>query len=59
MTDWIAVARARGLNMPDEAVEGIAPSMTALEAAFRPLLKKLTHDVEPAVILSEAAVEGK
>ena len=59
MTDWHAIARARGLDIPAEAVERIAPSLNGLEAAFRPLLKNLTHSVEPAVILSEPAVEGK
>ena len=27
MTDWTALARARGLDIPDEAVESIAPSL--------------------------------
>jgi hypothetical protein len=31
----------------------------ALNAQFRPLLKQLSHDLEPAVILSEAAVFGE
>jgi hypothetical protein len=30
-----------------------------LTAAFRPLLKQLSHDLEPAVILSESAVAGE
>jgi len=59
MTDWTAIAQARGLNIPDDAVERIAPALTALEDAFRPLRKKLSNSVEPAVVLSEPAVEGK
>ena len=58
MTDWIQIARARGLDIPQEAVERAAPALEALEAAFRPLAAKLSHSVEPAIILSEAAVLG-
>ncbi len=59
MTDWNVLARARGLDIPADAVERIAPSLQALEDAFRPLLTKLTHSVEPAVTLSETAVLGE
>lgn len=59
MTDWTALARARGLDIPPEAVERIAPSLTALEEAFRPLLTKLPFTLEPAVTLSEPAVFGE
>jgi len=58
MIDWKAIAHARALNIPDEAVEAMAPALDALEAAFRPLVARLPHDVEPAVILSESAVGG-
>jgi hypothetical protein len=58
-TDWKALARARGLDIPAEAVESIAPGLQALEESFRPLLAKLSHTVEPAVILSETAVLGE
>jgi hypothetical protein len=58
MTDWNGLARARGLNIPADAVERIAPSLQALEDAFRPLPAKLPHSVEPAVTLSETAVSG-
>ena len=59
MTDWTALARARGLDIPSEAVESIAPSLTALEDAFRPLLTKLPFTLEPALTLSEPAVFGE
>jgi len=59
MTDWNALAKARGLDIPDDSVKNIAPSMTALDEAFRPLLGKLSPDVEPAIILSESAVIGE
>jgi nitronate monooxygenase len=35
------------------------PGPEALSAAFGPLLKQLSHDLEPALILSEAAVFGE
>jgi hypothetical protein len=59
MTDWTALARARGLHIPVDSVERIAPSMAALEDAFRPLLAKLPFTLEPAVTLSEPAVFGE
>jgi hypothetical protein len=40
-------------------VERIAPSLTALEEAFRPLVAKLPFTLEPSVTLSEAAVFGE
>jgi hypothetical protein len=59
MTDWTAVARARGLDIPEDAVRNIAPSLTGLEATFRPLLARLPFSLEPVVILSEPAVLGE
>ena len=59
MTDWIALSRARGLDIPEDQVAQIAPSMEALEQAFRPLLAKLPYDLEPAITLSEKAVRGE
>jgi len=56
MTDWTALARARGLDIPAEALEQITPSLEALEAAFRPLLQKIEFSAEPAITLSEGAV---
>ncbi len=59
MTDWIALARARGLDIPEQAVERIAPSLASLEEGFRPLLAKLEFSGEPAITLSESAVLAK
>jgi hypothetical protein len=59
MTNWPALAAARGLDIPQEALERIAPSLEGLEAAFRPLLAKLPFTLEPAINLSEAAVLGE
>jgi hypothetical protein len=46
--DWKAIAAARKLDIPADAIERITPSMNALEAAFRPLVAKIPFDVEPA-----------
>lgn len=50
MTDWKGIARARGLAIPEAEIEAIAPRLDALEAAFRPLVAKLTPDQEPAAV---------
>jgi hypothetical protein len=59
MTDWTALARAKGLDIPADAVERIAPSLAALEEAFRPLMAQLEFVTEPAITLSESAVLGQ
>jgi hypothetical protein len=59
MTDWTALARAKGLDIPVDAVERIAPSLEALEEAFRPLTAQLEFVTEPAITLSETAVLGQ
>ena len=41
------MAEAAGVEIPD--IERILPSLDALEASFRPLVKSIPHDVEPAV----------
>ena len=59
MTNWTALAQARGLDIPEADVERIKVSLESLEHSFRPLLSKLPFTLEPAVILSEAAVLGE
>lgn len=41
MTDWIALAASRKLDIPPEDTAKIAPILDALEAAFRPLTEEL------------------
>jgi len=48
MTDFKAVARARGLDIPEADLERIARTLEALEAAFRPLVADLPPSLEPA-----------
>ena len=47
MKNWKQIADARGLGIPD--VSPLIPALDALEAAFRPLVKTIPHDVEPAL----------
>ena len=52
MKQWKEIAQATGLEIP--AMERIIPALDALEAAFRPLVKTIPHDVEPALIFRAA-----
>jgi hypothetical protein len=52
MTDWKTLAAARCPDLPPDAVAAMLPSLEALEAAFRPLAKKLTPQDEPATIFA-------
>lgn len=58
MPDWQALAKARELDIPADAIDRIAPSLDQLYAAFTPLLAKLPHSTEPAIVLSESAIVG-
>ena len=59
MTDWKSLARLANPGLGSDATDRIAAGLEALEESFRPLLGQLTHEIEPAVILSEAAVSGQ
>jgi hypothetical protein len=58
MPNWQALAKARELDIPEDAIARIAPALDQLHADFAPLLARLPHTVEPAVTLSESAVFG-
>ena len=47
------MAEAAGLGIPD--MERITPALDGLEKAFRPLVKTISHDVQPALIFRAAA----
>ena len=49
--DWKAAAAAFAPDVPFEQLEKIAPSLDALEAAFRPQVAKLPLETEPAYVL--------
>lgn len=48
MRDWRLIAQAAGLEIPAQDFDRIVPPLDALEAAFRPLVKDLTPDLEPS-----------
>lgn len=50
MKDWKLIAKAHRLDISEQEVERIQPSLDTLEAAFRPLIKRIRLDVEPALI---------
>ena len=43
------MAQAHGLDLPAAELDRLAPPLEALEETFRPLVKSLTADLEPAV----------
>ncbi len=55
--NWTQIAEARGI-VPDDP-EKFSSVLTALEAAFRPLVSTIPFPAEPAIILSESAVAGE
>jgi len=48
MTDFRAIARARGFDISDAELDRIVPALEALETAFRPLAADLPFSLEPA-----------
>jgi hypothetical protein len=43
------IAKAAGLDIPAKDVGRIAPSLNALDETFRPLVRNLTPEMEPAL----------
>ena len=43
------MAQAQGLDLTAAELDRLAPPLEALEETFRPLVKTLTADLEPAV----------
>jgi hypothetical protein len=55
MKQWKKLAEGAGLDIPD--IERIAPALDSLEAAFRPLVRAMPYDAEPAAVFRAAAVD--
>ena len=47
-TDWEALVRARGLEIPPEQLDSVIEPLRALDRRFRPLAAALSFDLEPA-----------
>jgi hypothetical protein len=48
--NWKQLAAALNLDIPNEDLERLQPSLEAMEAAVRRLVERLSHDTEPAVV---------
>jgi hypothetical protein len=48
MKDWPLLAKAGGLQIPAQELDRLAQPLNALEEVFRPLVRNLTPDMEPA-----------
>jgi hypothetical protein len=59
MKNWKKIAEAHDLRIPDADLDRIAPSLDALEAAFRPLAKTIPDDIEPAITFRLQPERGK
>jgi hypothetical protein len=57
MTDWLTIARARGLQAPQAELERIAAVLEALETALAPLVRGIPLDTEPATVFRPAPGE--
>jgi len=49
MKDWASIAKANGLDIPAKDAARHAAPLNGLEEVFRPLVKTLTPEMEPAV----------
>lgn len=50
MNDWRALARARGLDLSAQELDAIAQALERLEETFRPLVKELPAELDPAPV---------
>ena len=50
MKDWKALANAGGLDIPVREMDRLLDPLNALEQAFRPLVKDLSPELEPATV---------
>ena len=56
--DWKKIAHASGLAIPDAALDRIAPSLDALESAFRPLVRALPAEADSALAFHAASQDA-
>lgn len=47
VSDWNAIAEARGLDIPPEEIDEFALGLDALETALRELARQLNYSDEP------------
>ena len=56
MKNWKQISESSGFDIPD--LDRLVPTLDALESVFRPLVKAIPYDVEPAVIFRATAEDG-
>ena len=49
MADWKQIAKARGLNIPDDQLDRITPILEALEKSFAAAIVDLPNELGMAV----------
>ena len=49
MKDWTLIAKAAGLDIPAKDAGRIAQPLNALDETFRPMVRNLTPEMEPAL----------
>ena len=59
MKNWQALSHALDLDIPEEQLARIAPSLDGLEAAFAPLRRGIAASVDPASIFNAANEEAQ
>ena len=59
MTNWRALASARGLAFSEADLDRIVPILESLDSALRVLATTLDYTTEPALVLSNLAVQGE
>lgn len=57
MKDWKQLARGAELDIPAQDLARLEAPLTALENAFRPLVKHLEPHMEPAPVFSAAEAD--
>jgi hypothetical protein len=50
MPDWKAAAAAFAPDVPEEQIDRITPALNYLESTFRPLVKDIPVETEPACV---------
>ena len=51
MRNWKQIAAAGRFGIPEDELDRIVPVLDALEAGFRPLVKRIPVETEPATVL--------
>ena len=59
MKNWLEIAHAMNLEIPNEQLIRIGPSLDGLESAFAPMRGGISPGTDPAVIFRAAVEEAE